>query len=166
MRRDFAAILLTVFLVAGATAQTAVNASSDEVAYWADYWSKPKVVLYGHAEEDFYQNMKDVMFPWNEEDQSSNPEALDENAQWLKDHPNVRLYVDGYASSRGELINNLLLSQRRADWVKHALVERGVAEDRIVLAVGWGQLYPSCPELDDACWSKNRLVRFTYVPGP
>jgi outer membrane protein OmpA-like peptidoglycan-associated protein len=34
-----------------------------------------------------------------------------------------------------------------------------------VLAVGWGQLYPVCPELTDECWSKNRLVRFLYSPN-
>lgn len=104
------------------------------------------------------------IFPWNDHDEPSNPSALDDNVQWLKAHPNVRFYVDGYASSRGELIYNLNLSQRRAEWVKQTLVNRGIPEDRIVLAVGWGQLYPVCAELNDECWSKNRLVRFTYSP--
>jgi peptidoglycan-associated lipoprotein len=90
--------------------------------------------------------------------------ALDENIQWLKDHPNVHFYVHGYASSRGEPIYNLNLSQRRADWVKQQLVSRGVSESRIRVAVGWGELYPVCPELNDECWSKNRLVRFVYSP--
>jgi outer membrane protein OmpA-like peptidoglycan-associated protein len=45
---------------------------------------------------------------------------------------------EGYSSSRGELIYNLVLSQRRADWVKQALVSGGIAENRIVAAVGWG----------------------------
>jgi outer membrane protein OmpA-like peptidoglycan-associated protein len=90
---------------------------------------------------------------------------LDRTVQWLKDHPNDRFYVDGYASSRGELVYNLALSQRRANWVAETLVNRGVSSNRIVLAVGWGQLYPVCPELTDECWSKNRLVRFHYSPN-
>ena len=27
-----------------------------------------------------------------------------------------------------------------------------------------GDLYPVCPETNDECWSKNRLVRFVYSP--
>ena len=60
---------------------------------------------------------------------------------------------------------NLALSQRRADWVKQTLVSRGISESRIVLAVGWGQLYPVCAELNDQCWSRNRIVRFLYSPS-
>jgi outer membrane protein OmpA-like peptidoglycan-associated protein len=87
------------------------------------------------------------------------------NVQWLKDHPSDRFYIEGYASSRGDLGYNLDLSKRRADWVKQALISKGIAENRIVLAVPWGQLYPVCPELNDECWSKNRVVRFVYVPN-
>jgi outer membrane protein OmpA-like peptidoglycan-associated protein len=90
--------------------------------------------------------------------------AFDNDVRWLKDHPNDRFYVEGYASSRGDLIYNLALSQRRANWIKQTLISRGIPENRIVLAVGWGQLYPVCPELTDECWSKNRLVRFLYSP--
>jgi outer membrane protein OmpA-like peptidoglycan-associated protein len=64
------------------------------------------------------------------------------------------------------LVYNLLVSQRRADWVKQALIAKGTPKNRIVLTVGWGQLYPVCPELNDDCWSwsKNRLVRLAYSP--
>lgn len=83
------------------------------------------------------------------------------------DHPSVDLDIDGYASTRGEdIVYNLRLSQRRADWVKQALISRGIPENRIRLAVGWGQLYPVCLERDDECWTKNRLVRFSYAPTP
>ncbi len=105
------------------------------------------------------------MFPWNDHDEPSNPNILDDNVQWLKDHPSDRFYIDGYASSRGELIYNLALSQRRADWVKQTLITKGIPETRIVLAVGWGQLYPVCPETKNECWTKNRLVRFSYSPN-
>jgi hypothetical protein len=49
----------------------------------------------------------------------------------------VRFYIDGYTSSRGPLICNLRLSQRRADWVKDFMISRGVAENRIKIVVGW-----------------------------
>src|SRR5215469_9997166 len=86
----------------------------------------------------------------------------DSDLQWLKDHRNVRCYVDGHASWRGELICNLALSQRDADWVKQTLVSRGISGSRILVAAGWGHLYPLCPTLNDQCWTKNRLVPFVH----
>jgi outer membrane protein OmpA-like peptidoglycan-associated protein len=85
--------------------------------------------------------------------------VLQADVQWLKDHPRVRFYIEGYASTRGEdIIYNLVLSAKRAEGVRQALVGMGIPENRIVLTTGWGQLYPVCPEKNDACWSKNRRV--------
>jgi outer membrane protein OmpA-like peptidoglycan-associated protein len=146
------------------SAQTAQLNSNNDVAFWVDHWSRPPLAFFGPDEENFNQHMKVILFPWNDHDEPSNPAALDENVQWLKEHPNVRFYLHGYASSRGELMYNLNLSQRRADWVRQTLVSHGISENRIRIAVGWGELYPVCPELNDECWSKNRLVRFVYSP--
>jgi outer membrane protein OmpA-like peptidoglycan-associated protein len=66
-------------------------------------------------EEAFNKNIHEIMFPWNDHDDPSNPNILDDNVQWLKDHPSVRFYIEGYASSRGDLGYNLDLSKRRAD---------------------------------------------------
>src|SRR3954453_583008 len=145
-----------MLLCSSALAQQVVSVSPDDSAFWVAYWQRPRVT-FGPEEGEFYKNLKEMMFPWNDHDEPLNLNVLDENAQWLKDHPSVRFYVDGYASSRGELIYNLNLSQRRAEWVKQALMARGIPADRIVLAVGWGQLYPVCPELNDECWSRNRV---------
>ena len=136
-----------------------------DVAFWVAYWGKPRVVLFGPAEEAFNQNVHEILFPWNEHDRPLNPNTLDDNVQWLKDHPSDRFYIEGYASSRGELGYNLDLSKRRAAWVKQTLISKGIAENRIVLAVPWGQLLPVCPDLNDECWSKNRVVRFVYSPS-
>ena len=136
-----------------------------DVAFWVAYWGKPRVILFGPEQEAFNQNVHEILFPWNEHDSPLNPNTLDENVQWLKDHPSDRFYIEGYASSRGDLGYNLDLSKRRADWVKQVLISKGIAENRMVLAVPWGQLYPVCPELNDECWSKNRVVRFVYSPS-
>jgi outer membrane protein OmpA-like peptidoglycan-associated protein len=140
-------------------------ASPAEAAFWTAHWAQPEAILFGADEEAFNQNVQAVMFPWDASNDPSNPATLDADVQWLKDHPNARFYIDGYASSRGELIYNLVLSQQRADWVKQTLISKGIPENRIALAVGWGQLYPVCPELTDECWTKNRLVRFVYAPN-
>jgi hypothetical protein len=146
-------------------AQQGTSEASADVAFWVAYWAKPRVVLFGPEEEAFNKNMHEIMFPWNEHDSPLNPNILDDNVQWLKDHPSDRFYIEGYASSRGELGYNLDLSKRRAAWVKQTLISKGIAENRIVLAVPWGQLLPVCPDLNDECWSKNRVVRFVYSPS-
>jgi len=160
-------LLSMVLLLAGtaALAQAGSAEPQTHVAYWVDHWSRPPVIVFGPDEEAFYQNIKIVLFPYNDHDEPSNPDALQSNVQWLMEHPNVRFYVDGYASSRGDWLYNLKLAQRRADWVKQVLVSRGIAGNRIKASAGWGELYPVCPETNDECWSKNRLVRLVYAPN-
>jgi outer membrane protein OmpA-like peptidoglycan-associated protein len=164
-RLILAVTALLLLTRAGMFAQQGPLEAPTDVAYWVAYWTQPRVVLFGPEELAFNQNLHEVTFPWNDHDEPSNPGTLDDNVQWLKDHPRDRFYINGYASSRGNLVYNLALSQRRADWVKQTLISKGIAENRIVLAVGWGQLYPVCPETNDECWSKNRLVRFSYSPN-
>ena len=159
-------LLTLVFIILFSRAMFAQQAELDEptVAYWVHYWSQPPVILFGPEEEDFYKNMQVVLFPYDNHDDPTNPTALENNIQWLKGHPNVRFSINGYASSRGPLIYNLSLSQRRADWVKDFMISRGIAENRIKIAVGWGELYPVCPERTDECWAENKRVRFRYSP--
>ena len=164
MKRRICLIAVILLMSLVMFAQDGPIQPTTEVAYWVDYWSRPPLGLFGPDEDGFNQNMQAILFPWNDHEEPSNPDALDNDVQWLKDHPGVRFYIDGYASSRGELLYNLALSQRRATWVRQALVSRGISESRIKIAAGWGQMYPNCPESSDACWSKNRLVRFQYSP--
>src|SRR5271168_3668737 len=148
-----------------ASTDVAFSEAPTDVAFWVAYWGKPRVIIFGPEQEAFNQNVHEILFPWNDHDSPSNPNILDENVQWLKDHANDRFYIEGYASSRGDLGYNLSLSKRRADWVKQTLISKGIGENRIVVARGGGRLYPVCPELNDECWSKNRVVRFAYAPN-
>ena len=164
MRYRLAFMIVTTLVLSSAT-MFAQATSSDDAAFWVAHWSKPPVILYGPDEEAFYKNMKNIMFLRNDYTAPTNPSSLDDNVQWLKDHPDVRFYVDGYTSITGDIVYNLALSQRRANWVKQTLVSRGISEDRIVVAAGWGELYPVCAEDTQECRDKNKLVRFLYSPG-
>lgn len=139
--------------------------SSADVAFWVSYWAGPPVILFGADQENFYKNMKNVMFLRNDYDSPVNPSALDDDVRWLKDHPSVRFCVWGFSSITGERTYNLMLTQKRADWVKQALVSRGIPESRILFAVGWGELYPDCAEDTQECRDRNKLVRLIYFPG-
>ena len=173
MNRRLALVVITMLLLPGikifaqqeATSEASTPEASQIIAYWVAYWAKPKVILFGPPEEAFDSNVHEVLFPNNVYDSPENANILDENAQWLKDHANDHFYIEGYASSKGAPeFNNLRLSAQRADWVKQALISKGVAENQIVLTSGWGYTYPVCAELDEECWSKNRIVRFVYSP--
>jgi outer membrane protein OmpA-like peptidoglycan-associated protein len=140
------------------------EASPEIINYWVTYWGKPTPVIFGQDQQAFDSNMHEVSFPFDIFDKPLDPSILDADAQWLKDHPTNHLFIEGYASAEGDPGYNLTLSRRRADWVKQALVSKGVADNQILLATGWGHTYPVCGELDDQCLSKNRLVRFVYSP--
>ena len=60
---------------------------------------------------------------------------------------------------------NLRLSGYRADWVREVLIRKGIAKERILLAVPWGELYPACLDETEECHAKNRVVRFAYHPN-
>ena len=165
IRRVVFIFTVVLFTSSAIAAQTeSARESSQDVTYWVDFWSRVPVLLFGPQQEEFSKNMQVILFPYDNHDEPVNSSALDSDIQWLKDHPNLCFYIGGYASSRGPLVYNLALSQRRADWVKQVLLSRGIAENRIKVAAGWGEMYPLCPELNDECWSKNRMVRFQYFP--
>ena len=80
-----------------------------------------------------------VAFPFNQSDvQTSQMPSLEHEANYLKDNPDAKITVNGYASPEGTEEYNLQLSQRRADAVKNILVDKyGIAADRIN-AIGHG----------------------------
>ena len=104
------------------------------------------------------QNVKEVHFPFDIYNRIIDPEVLDANAEWLKQNPNGKLWIQGYADPRGDIVYNLVLSYRRAQWVKAQFVKRGVDASRIEYATGWGKLYQTCEQKDDTCFQQNRRV--------
>lgn len=116
-------------------------------------WKDPNVIT----------DLKNILFEFDVHESTSEQAILEANAQWLKDHPNVRFKLAGYTDPRGDLVYNLALSQRRAESVKQELIRMGVAENRVVFAVGWGELYPNCLESTEECWEQTRRVEFVHV---
>jgi outer membrane protein OmpA-like peptidoglycan-associated protein len=108
--------------------------------------------------KEFSQNVKEVYFPFNVYSKAVNPSVLDSDAEWLKQHSETNFWIRGYADIRGDIFYNLVLSYRRAQFVKTSLVKRGVSESQIGFATGWGKLYPICEQQDEQCFQKNRYV--------
>jgi OOP family OmpA-OmpF porin len=70
--------------------------------------------------------------------------VLDEAAQILKDNASINVTSEGHTDSIGSDAYNQRLSERRAAAVKHYLVSKGVAADRLT-TVGRGEKDPIAP---------------------
>jgi outer membrane protein OmpA-like peptidoglycan-associated protein len=82
---------------------------------------------------------------------------LDQLIQFLTDHPERRVEIDGYTDSVGTDSFNLDLSQRRADTVKSVLVNRGIETTRIV-SRGYGKEFSVASNTDSGGRQLNRRV--------
>jgi len=114
--------------------------------------------LFTSQTPEFSENVKTVLFPFNVYNKTVNPDALRADADWLKRHPDAHFWIQGRADNRGDVVYNLALSYRRAQFVKRNLIDMGVADSQIGFATGWGKLYPVCEKNDDTCWQENRRV--------
>jgi outer membrane protein OmpA-like peptidoglycan-associated protein len=82
---------------------------------------------------------------------------IDQLAQFLVEHPDRRVQIDGFTDSVGTDSYNEDLSQRRADAVKAALINRDVQPSRIGTE-GYGKAYPVANNTDSGGRQLNRRV--------
>lgn len=78
-------------------------------------------------------------------------------AGFLREYPDRRVRVEGYTDSTGSDEYNRQLSEERARAVQQALVDQGVAADRIETQ-GFGEQYPVASNEDPAGRARNRRV--------
>jgi outer membrane protein OmpA-like peptidoglycan-associated protein len=82
---------------------------------------------------------------------------LDQLVQFLTEHEDRRVEIDGYTDSVGTDSFNVDLSQRRADTVKAVLVSRGIDSSRIV-SRGYGKDFHVASNSDASGRQLNRRV--------
>jgi OOP family OmpA-OmpF porin len=81
----------------------------------------------------------------------------------LAHHPEFALLeVEGHADERGNDQYNLKLTQDRVNSVVRALIDRGIAKDRL-RSKGYGEYCPLDPGHNEAAWEQNRRVEFKIV---
>jgi outer membrane protein OmpA-like peptidoglycan-associated protein len=88
---------------------------------------------------------------------------LDRVAHILASYPQTTILVAGHTDSTGSDEYNMKLSQQRADSVKNALVQRGVAPQRIS-AVGYGEGQPVGDNNTEFGRQQNRRVEVRINP--
>ncbi|HZS67424.1 MAG TPA: peptidoglycan-associated lipoprotein Pal [Burkholderiales bacterium] len=87
--------------------------------------------------------------------------VIDANAQYLLEHPELKVKVEGNADERGSREYNLALGQRRADAVQKRMTILGIPSDRIE-TVSYGKEKPKAVGHDESAWSENRRSDILY----
>ena len=82
---------------------------------------------------------------------------MDKLVQFLTDHPERMVQIDGFTDSIGTDSFNEDLSQRRADAVRYQLVSRGIVSTRIATQ-GYGKAYPVASNSESSGRQLNRRV--------
>lgn len=113
-------------------------------------------------EEMFSESVKDVYFDYDKYDvRSTEQAAVQGDIAFLQQHPGVHFTIEGHCDSRGSTEYNLALGDNRAGAVKNALVQGGIAADRI-RTISYGKERPFCTEENEQCWQQNRRGHLVY----
>lgn len=82
-------------------------------------------------------------------------EALQKNASYLKDNPEMHVLVEGHCDERGTIEYNLALGQKRAKAVREYYMRLGVPGN-VIATISYGEEKPVCQETTESCWAQNR----------
>ena len=110
----------------------------------------------------FGRNVKDVFFDFNKAnirpDETSTAQS---DAQFLAQHPDVKVMIEGHCDDRGSEEYNLALGASRANSLKESLASNGIDAAR-VSTISYGKEKPFCTTDDEQCWQENRRDHFVY----
>jgi len=116
------------------------------------------------TEEDlFAQNVKDIYFNYDNYDiRPDQQAALQADISFLKEHAEMKFTIEGHCDERGSTEYNLALGDNRASTVRNALIQGGIAAERI-RTISYGKERPFCTESNEECWQQNRRGHFVYM---
>jgi peptidoglycan-associated lipoprotein len=85
------------------------------------------------------------------------------NAEWLKNHPEYDILLEGHCDERGSNEYNLALGERRAEAVMRYLVQLGIDPNRISTR-SWGEEKPLDLRKTEKSYAINRRAEFYAIP--
>ena len=107
--------------------------------------------------------LKDIHFRFDQYGIDNNAKTtLRENAEYLKQNPEMKIEIEGHCDERGGNIYNIAIGERRAQAAKEFLVSQGIDSNRIN-AISYGEEKPFCFESNETCWLENRRAHFVLV---
>ena len=92
---------------------------------------------------------------------SEDVKLIEAHAQYLREHTDLKVKVEGNADERGSAEYNLALGQRRADAVQKRMTILGIPSDRIE-TVSFGKEKPKARGHEESSWSENRRSDIVY----
>jgi peptidoglycan-associated lipoprotein len=107
--------------------------------------------------------LKDAFFDTDKSD--LRPDARDvlaADASWLKDHPSIKILIEGHCDERNTEEYNLALGWRRANAAKAYLVSLGVPDSQIS-TISYGEERPFATCHNESCWSQNRRAHLVIT---
>lgn len=107
----------------------------------------------------------DVLFGVNKAQlQSGGTRSVQKLADFLKQFPQQKVLVEGYTDSTGSDSLNRELSERRANAVRMALLDKGISSDRVTTH-GYGEAFPVADNNTAASRQLNRRVEIIFSDG-
>jgi len=86
--------------------------------------------------------------------------TLRQNAELLKQYPNVMVQIEGHCDERGTQEYNLALGERRALAVREFLMKLGISGNRLI-TISYGEEFPAVIGSNEAAWAQNRRCEFS-----
>ncbi len=93
---------------------------------------------------------------------SQDAAALQAQAQYFSQYPQLTFTIEGHADERGTREYNLALGERRANSAKNYLVSLGIGANRIT-TVSFGKERPIALASDESAWAQNRRAASIVV---
>lgn len=110
------------------------------------------------TERGIVMTMGDVLFNVDQANLTAGGmQILQKLADVMREHPDRNVMVEGFTDSTGSEQHNLMLSQRRAESVRSALMNMGIEGTRISTR-GYGEAYPVASNANSADRQLNRRV--------
>jgi peptidoglycan-associated lipoprotein len=105
----------------------------------------------------------DILFAYNSFTLTDEAQQLlERKAEWMAQHPDVRIQLEGHCDERGTVAYNLALGERRANVVRQYMTALGVSDARMT-TISYGEEFPLDPGHDEAAWARNRRAHFAIL---
>lgn len=157
-------LALSLFVVGcSSTSEKKDDSNSDTDTMVTDNTDATNLELNGSSDESTAGPLRTIYFDYNSSSLSfAAREALEANAEFLKQSENIAIQIEGHADERGGIQYNIALGEKRAQSVKDYLTALGVSSERIT-TVSYGKDRPLAFGHDDEAWSKNRRANFVIT---
>jgi len=114
-------------------------------------------------EEKGPEELLTVYFGFNTSELSDEiRQALSNNAEYMRIHPDIRVQIEGHCDERGSTEYNLALGERRALSVKQYLSKIGVDPNRMEI-ISYGEERPADMGSSEQAYEHNRRAEFRVL---